>query len=1041
MSSGPEYALVEKPCIDTLVSLGYGWLPPDQNEAARDSLNQVILRDTCIQALQRINGIPEDVARATYQDLLAVSDNETWLKLLRGNYSRNVPGEATKKTIHLVDFLHPDRNTFTVTNQFYVKSQQSRIPDLVLFINGIPVVVIEAKRPFAYKDKTGEAFEQIKQYERDIPRLFYSNLFNVVTEGVHVLYGTTGADSKAWAEWKDPYPRNASDFPNEFVKGLWCLLEPARLLDLLAHFIVFEKRDQKITKKICRYQQFRAVNKLCDRILAGNHRRGLIWHTQGSGKSLTMVFATLKLKTHRTISTPTLDNPNILVLTDRIDLDDQISRTFSACGLPNPRQVKGIQELNDSIHTRSVGLTLLSTIFKFEGSATEVRNSDNWIVLVDECHRTQEKDLGAFLRKTLKHAYFFGFTGTPIKKTDKDTYKNFSPPGEDYLDRYSIDDAVADGATVPIRYTSRMTQWQIEPDKLDILFDNWFAHESEATINRIKARGVTIEDLAKHSRRIALIAYDIWSHFRLQALPEGFRAQIVAVDREAIILYKRALNPILTQYLEKQGFPPEQAQDWADQMSIPIYSTNQEDGKPSEDPYQNHLRQDLKCYALEDAAEKAAIARFTGDNAEYEAKVQGGEAPPVYFLIVCNKLLTGFDAPRESVMYLDSPLKEHNLLQAIARTNRTWGSHKEFGLIVDYIGVTRHLTDALASYREADVQNALVDLDVERADLKAAHAELKPYLNAVPRHTGELRQEYDALIQYLDSEDAWFSFHQKARAFIKAYDALSPDPSILDYRDDLKWVAGFIPLGTLTFEKKESSLSRDVSAKIREMLEEHLHVTGITTLCKLHNLTDPEFWQDFAIAQQANPDERELQTAAVRKTAEMKKILRQKLDENEIQYGPFSEQVMEAIQRFEAGQIQAAELLRQYEAALKTMQAEAQAHQSTGLSSTAYGIFKILESFKPATPATANPGRAKESPAQSYSTGEDQPDPLEQAARSIDALYADPDNAPSGWHQKEQLRKELRQKIRAIVFNLGLANWKEIPSKVDEYALKHYVRI
>ncbi|MBD2770986.1 type I restriction endonuclease subunit R [Iningainema tapete] len=1045
MTQATEYTLVEKPCIDALIQLGYSWLPPQQNQTARDTLNQVILRDIFITAIQRINNVPEDVARATYQDILAVTDNEQWTNLQRGNYSRNVPGETTKKTIRLINFLEPEKNTFTVTNQFYVKSQSSRKPDIVIFINGIPLVVLEAKKPFTAKDKTGEAFEQIKQYERDIPRLFYSNAFNIITDGANVLYGATGASSAYWGTWKDEGETVGINFNNELEKQLWCLLEPSRLLDILAHFIVFEKREQKVTKKICRYQQFRAVNKIVDRVLAPlkpdpkrlgrKYRKGLIWHTQGSGKSLTMVFATLKLKTHRTINSPILENPNILVLTDRIDLDDQIALTFQACGLPNPTRIQSGEGLQKAIHSNPVGLTLLSTIFKFEGSATEAANSNNWIILVDECHRTQEKDLGAYLEKTLPHACFIGFTGTPIQTTDKDTYENFSLPGEDYLDRYSIDDAVTDGATVPIRYTSRKAEWQVDEKKLDILFDNWFANEPEEVLNKIKARGVLIEDLVKHRQRVELLAYDIWTHFSRLAAPEGFRAQIVAIDREAIILYKRELNKIIAKSLERKGFDPETAKRWAEAMAIPVYSPNQEDGKPSEDKYIDSLRQDLRKYALDKKAEVAAIRKFTGDDTEYEAKVLRGEVPPVQFLIVCNKLLTGFDAPRESVMYLDSPLKEHNLLQAIARTNRVYGSHKEFGLIVDYIGVTKNLTEALATYRQADVQNAMKDLEVERNQLRTAHAEVMQFLKPIPRNTGNIRQEYDALIQHLGSEDNWYAFHRLAKAFIKAYDALSPDPIILDYRDDLKWIAGFLPLGTLTFEKRESTLKSDVSAKIREMLDEHLSVTGITTLCKLHDITDPAFWQDFS----GDRAEEEIQIAAVRKSAELRKIIQQKEDENPLFYGLFSERVKEVLRQFEQGQIEAASVLKRYEQIVRDLLAQDQAHQDSGLSKTAYGILKILSAFIPAAASQGDKGN-------SSSTG-DKTDsntsltPLEQAAQAIDRLYSSNDTAPPGWHLKEQLRKGLRQQVRALVFNLGLENWKEIPSKVDEYALKHYIKI
>ena len=773
MTTPCEYTLAEKPTIDGLGKLGYEYLRPSQHDEHRDGENHVILRPILIEAIRRINGVSGDVARAVYSDLLGVTDNEEWTSLLRGNYSRSVPGESTKKTIHLIDFLHPENNTFTVTNQLYVKSQKSRIPDVVAFVNGIPLAVIEAKSPVSGKDKSGEAFEQVKQYEQDIPRLFYSNLLSIVTDGVHFYYGTTGAPLQHWSAWRDPWPRPDEDFGvDALAKGLWCLLEPSRLLDMLAHFVIFEKREHGVIKKMCRYQQFRAVNKIVDRVADGTHRKGLIWHTQGSGKSLTMAFATLKLKTHRTLVSPELESPNIMVLTDRIDLDDQISKTFEACGLPNPIQIESIGDLYRLIHSGSAGLTLLSTIFKFENSTRPVPDSENWIVLVDECHRTQEKDLGAFLRATLPEARFFGFTGTPIKKNDKDTYANFGVEGEGYLDKYSIDDAVADGATVPIHYTSRKTEWQIDAAKLDVLFDQWFAGESDERIAEIKKRGISINDLAKHAKRVELIAYDIWEHFKGWAEPDGFKAQIVAIDREAIILYKRALDRVIAEDLREDDLSEEEARKKAAQMSACVYSASQEDSKPSEDPYMDAVRNDLRKYYLDHEAEVEVKTDF------------GTKGHPLRFLIVCNKLLTGFDAPIESVMYLDNPLTEHNLLQAIARTNRP-EEKKQNGLIVDYIGVSKKLDEALASYRHEDVKNAMRDMEALRSQLRAAHTEVMALAKGITRGTADPRAEYDALVQALGTEDAWFTFRRKGKAFIQAYTALSPDPAVLDYRDDM----------------------------------------------------------------------------------------------------------------------------------------------------------------------------------------------------------------------------------------------------------------
>ena len=756
---GAEWRLAEKPTIDALQSMGYSFVPKADHDGLRDSDNQVIFRPYLINALQRLNGISEADARAAYAELITKADNQEWLSILRGSFSRPVSGQATEKTLRLIDFTNPANNLFTVTNQLYVKAEKSRIPDIVIHVNGIPLVVIEAKSPLAGKNKTGEAFEQIKLYEHDIARLFYSNLFNIVTDGVSVLYGTTGASSKFYGYWRDPWPRQAKEFSSELDKGLWSLLEPSRLLDLLAHFIVFETDPDSGTtiKKICRYHQFRAVNKVTERIIDGKHDRGLIWHTQGSGKSLTMVFLALKLKTHLTISDGALTNPNLMVLTDRVDLDDQISGTFQACGLPNPVAIDSVNDLHKHIHSGVDGLTVLSTIFKFAGSKKPIPNSESWIVMVDECHRTQEKDLGAYLRATLPGARFFGFTGTPIKKNDKDTYANFGVVGEGYLDKYGIDDAVRDGATVPIHYTGRKTDWQIDEAKIDILFDNWFGDLPEEEIAKIKERGVTVSDLVKHPKRVELIAYDIWTHFKAYALPDGFKAQVVAIDREAIVLFKRALTKVIADDLVKGGLDETQSMTQADAYAACVYSQAQTDQNPSEDEHVDEVRRDLRHWYLDKDAEREAKREF------------GKRHQLPHFLIVCDKLLTGFDAPAESVMYLDKPLREHTLLQAIARTNRVADDKKQNGLIVDYIGVSNNLDAALESYRSDDVKNAMTNLDDLRSQLRTAHAAVMAMAKGVKRSGQGLKDQYDQLVKVLGTEDKWIEFRWKARQFIGLY--------------------------------------------------------------------------------------------------------------------------------------------------------------------------------------------------------------------------------------------------------------------------------
>ncbi|OCI91446.1 restriction endonuclease subunit R [Agrobacterium sp. 13-626] len=1003
MSHGPEWHFAERPTIEHLQSIGYGFVAPAEHGALREGENQVLFRPHLIDALMRINGIDRASTEAAYGELAAISDNEAWLKVLRGDYSRKVSGHDTRLTLRVIDFLNPANNTFTVTHQLRVKAEKTRKPDIVVYVNGIPLVVIETKSPLNIKDKTGEAFEQIKQYEQDIPRLFFSNIFNIVTDGALMLYGATGSSSKYYAEWRDAWPKTDADFPDTLIKGLWCLLEPSRLLDLIAHYTVFEKTGDGTVKKICRYQQFRAVNRIVDRVIEDKHRQGLIWHTQGSGKSLTMVFAALKLKTHRTIQSAALTNPNILVLTDRVDLHSQISGTFIACGLPNPTPIESIKDLHTLIGSGKDGHTALSTIFKFQGSKQAIDNSENWIVMVDEAHRTQEKDLGAYLRATLPHARFFGFTGTPVKKDDKDTYANFGVVGENYLDKYGIDDAVADGATVPIYYTGRKTDWHIDEAKIDILFDTWFAELDDDKLNEIKKRGVQIEDLVKHPRRIELIAYDIWTHFKHYAQPDGFKAQIVAIDREAVILYKQALTRVVSEDLQAEGMEPGEALARAETMSAYVYSINQEDSKPSEDPHKQAIRTELKAHYLDAEAEKLTKKAFG----------RMGEDPQ--FLIVCDKLLTGFDCPIESVMYLDKPLKEHGLLQAIARTNRVSDARKRNGLIVDYIGVSAHLEEALATYRADDVKNAMRDLDDLRSQLRTAHAVVAVMLKPIKRVAGDkrsLKKEYDAFIKALGSEDKWFEFKARARSFIALYETLSPDPSILAFTEDLKWVATFLLYGTQAFEKRQAFDQLNYSQKIREMLDQHLEATGLSVTVKLRHITDPDFWEDFDIEGKSAED---LMTAAIRKTTELRKTVSERIDDSPHQYGKFSERLRQLLERLESAQLSWADKLKAAEELAKDIAAEDEAHVEAGLSPGAYGLLQILTSFGTGT--------------------ED-----ESLAIQLEGLYTSPETAPNGWWEKDGLRKSLRQQVRSMAHLAGLTQLKEIPDQVEAYALKHFAR-
>ena len=1030
MTTPCEYTLVEKPIIELLKGMGYAYIAPSQHPKLRGNReNEVLFRPLLIDALCRINGIGADDARTIYNDLARTTDNERWIAILRGQYSRKLAGDKKHRTIRVVDFDHPENNHLAVTNQLRVQGEVVRKPDLVVYLNGIPIVVIEAKSPINPGQNTWDAVDQVRSAEREVPRLFQPNLFNIATNDVTFRYGATGAPREFWFRWRDPWPRKSAEFATPCEAGLWSLLEPTRLLDLLAHFIIFESRDGKTIKKICRYQQYRAANKMVARVVAGKHSQGLIWHTQGSGKSLTMVFAVLKLRSAKGVDAAKLQSPNILVLTDRKDLDTQISKTFEACGLPNPQGASSIQKLRTLIRPEAVGLVLLSTIFKFqqddifEGTkdlrarqralkALEVPGSEQWILMVDECHRTQEKDLGAYMRAVLPKATRFGFTGTPVKKGDHDTYANFGVPGEGYLDHYGIDDAVEDGATVPIFYMGRKTKWHLHDKEADIAFDQWFATEPEDVQEELKRRGVTKGDLARFGPRINDVALDIWSHYRFNVMPDGFKAQIVAVDRLACVAYKEALDRVIAKTLRKtEGLDEDEALAKATAMSACIYSASQHDGE-------HDLRNgtNLTTYQVDEAGEKQAIKDFNDPDSD------------LCFLIVCNKLLTGFDAPIEQAMYLDNPLTDHNLLQAIARTNRRYGAVKRCGFIVDYIGVSKKLAEALSAYRQADVQNAMRPIDELRDQLRIAHRQVMALLDGMER-TKDPREDALAAAAWLGTEDRWYDFRAKAKGFMDAYGELSPDPTALVYKADLQFIGSIMPYGMLKFEHRSERDWKAYSVKIRAILDEHLDVTGLATVCTLRSLSDAGFWDDFAAKG------KDLEVAAVRKLAELKKITTERTADNAAQYETFSERVNALIKAFDQGLIDAARLLQESHEVAKGIAAEDKAHQDSGLDRRAHAVWKILEKFKP-EPEVAADGDGTGT----YSGDQAGLTPLQEAAVHIDELYASGQTAPAHWHERPQLRKELLRRVRRIVHPLGLSDWREVARLVDDYAGSHYAK-
>ena len=569
----------ENPARELLEKLGWTYVPRETLAAERGDEREVLLKGRLRRALLRLNAWMTEsqaewvVADLERSDVSGMARNQRVHEHLIYGMPLGVdtPSGRQSRIARFFDFDHPEDglNEFVVTTQFRVRRGNERRnheddqrvvkPDLVLFVNGVPLVVMEAKSPSLLDVWRTQAVRQLRRYQEagpewhgtGAPELFHTNLLCVAHCGTAAAYATLGAPENAYVEWKSVLPYSEAEARQRFgvePKGqaqlIVGLLAPVTLLDILRDYVVYEPEGGKLVKKLPRYQQYRAVRAALERLLKGRRpeeRGGVVWHTQGSGKSLTMLWLATKLRRE-----PRLNNPTIVVVTDRTQLDRQISGTFQRCGFPAPEQAASARQLRRLLRSGS-GRTVMTTIQKFEDALTtskgrlDVLNpSEQVVVMVDEAHRTQYGLLGARMSKALPNAALIGFTGTPIDKNfGHSTMRRFGS----LIDSYTIPQSVADGATVPILYEARLPELHIEgPETLDTLFEAMFGHESEETQARIRRRYANKETVAEAERRIEMIALDIAQHFKGKVQPNGFKAQVVAPSRAAALRYAERLK-------------------------------------------------------------------------------------------------------------------------------------------------------------------------------------------------------------------------------------------------------------------------------------------------------------------------------------------------------------------------------------------------------------------------------------------------------------------------------------------------------------------
>lgn len=771
---------------------GLGWdfmSHVDLPRGAQDMLVEAQVREALIRLNPDIAANPDRADEVLYRlraiIMTARADglvkaNEEFAAWLTGEKSMPFGEDGEHVTIKLIDFEDLSQNQFVVTQQYTFRAgKTSKRADIVLLINGMPLVIIEAKTPVRASQSWFDGAAQVHDdYEKNVPELFVSNLFSVATEGKEFRYGSIRMPMQLWGPWRldseDTLPSM-----KEVEKAVTSMLRPHVILDLLANFTSYAtyKGKQRI-KLIARYQQYDGANKLVARVVAGQPKKGLIWHFQGSGKSLLMLFAARKLRLH-----PALKNPTVMVVLDRIDLDTQISGIFHASGAENLVNCDKRDELATLLKSDQRKI-IITRIFTFGDADGVLNDRDNVIVLGDEAHRTQEGDLGRKMRTALPNAFLFGLTGTPINRADKNTFYAFGAEEDanGYMSRYGFEDSIRDGATKELHFEPRLLEMRIDKDAIDEAFENLTGELSDLDKDELSKTAAKMAVLLKSPERVQAVCADIAHHFQEKVAPNGFGAQVVTFDRESCLLYKQELDKIL---------PPE--------FSDIVMTASSKETQYA--PY----RRDRD-------GEEKLLDRFRDPN------------DPLKILIVTAKLLTGFDAPILQTMYLDKPLRHHTLLQAICRTNRPYGAEKKHGLIVDYLGVFDDVAKAL-EFDEEGITRVITNISELIAKLPEAMQRCLMHFPGVDR-TIEGYVGLEAAQRCLPDNDARDKFAVDYSYLNRLWEAISPDPALSEFEVDYRWL-------TQVYESVKPSngngklLWHALGSRTIELIHDHVHVDAV----------------------------------------------------------------------------------------------------------------------------------------------------------------------------------------------------------------------
>jgi len=928
-----ELDKVELPALAQLKRQGWQYvnsesLTPESGERSR--YMDVVLIQRLEKAIKRLNPwiseenlrkVSREVTHPNFATLMEVNQHIHGLLTQYLSVEQDLGNGRKGQTVKLIDFDRPLDNDFLCTSQFKVEGpNQNIIPDIVCFVNGLPLAVIECKSPYI-TSPIGEGINQLRRYANlrqpmdleGAEKLFWYNQLMVSTCRDDARVGTISSGAQHYAAWKDAYPLTDADLlasaendpkPHNGFQAvsqdnpgyqvgsvvtpqqrlLAGMFTPKNFLDIIQNFVLYGPVEGKLIKKVARYQQFRAVNKVIERLKRGKTRKeksGVIWHTQGSGKSLTMVMLAVKMRRDEE-----LQKYKLVFITDRSQLDTQLSNTFRDAQGETVLNAESVASLKDLLQKDSSDL-VTAMVQKFqdaeaEGGFADLNPSDRIIVLADEAHRTQFGNLAMTIDAALPNAPKIGFTGTPLLKTQK-----MSQAFGGYIDQYKINQAVEDGATVRLLYEGRKANVDVAGESLDSLFDAYFKDYSDEQKTEIKRKYGVEKAVREAPARVRRVCMDLLEHYRSHIQPDGFKAMIVVGSRHAATVYKKTLDEL--------------------------------DAPPSEVIISgNHNDYGYIAKYTDKAQQKAAIEAFKTsftDNPQSPA-----------FLIVKDMLLTGFDAPICQVMYIDRKLQDHTLMQAIARVNRTYPG-KEAGFIVDYYGLSKHLTEALELFSSDDVEGNIHQLKDEIPKLKAAHTRTAQFFSHIDS------DDVDDYVLALKDEEIRAQFDVAFKRFAKQMNVVLPDKAAMPFAKDLKFWGKVNHGARQKFHDKQLELGEEVGAKVRQLVDEHIFSTGVDPKIPPVDLMAANFKEHVQGIQSAESRASEIESA-------IKDHINVNLDQDPEYYKSLSLRLRDIIEKTDGEWDQQLELLMDLVDNIEVNHKKAA--EDLGLSDTEYAFYGIL---------------------------------------------------------------------------------------------------